>query len=163
MLYSKTMANVICIACISRQGNRPLKREDELASIPVTYQEKKQLKLDINKLPGDKLGKLVNIIHARESCLRGSTLEEIEVDFEMLKPSTLRALQRFVAACLKKCNKNVSRKSSTFFFFFPRIRFNCNFSTSCSLICNANGELIFPLSCRKEAGEAHRRNEDCET
>ncbi|XP_074492574.1 bromodomain testis-specific protein isoform X2 [Sebastes fasciatus] len=97
-------------------GNRhnvhgvPLTCEDEVPSLPVTYQEKKQLKLDIDKLPGDKLGKLVNIIHARESCLRDSTLEEIEVDFEMLKPSTLRALQRFVAACLKKCNKNVCKK-----------------------------------------------------
>ncbi|XP_070764468.1 bromodomain testis-specific protein [Enoplosus armatus] len=88
----------------------PLKCEDEVPSIPVTYQEKKQLKLDIDKLPGDKLGKLVNIIHARESCLRDSTLEEIEVDFEILKPSTLRALQRFVGACLRKCSKNISKK-----------------------------------------------------
>ncbi|XP_028443739.1 bromodomain testis-specific protein isoform X2 [Perca flavescens] len=87
-----------------------LKCEDGVPPIPMTYQEKKQLKLDINKLPGDKLGKLVNIIHARESCLRDSTLEEIEVDFEMLKSSTLRALQRFVAACLRKCNKNVGKK-----------------------------------------------------
>ncbi|XP_054458737.1 bromodomain testis-specific protein isoform X2 [Anoplopoma fimbria] len=83
--------------------------EDDASSIPVTYQEKKQLKLDINKLPGDKLGKLVNIIHARESCLRDSTLEEIEVDFEVLKPSTLRALQRFVAACLRKCSEDVRK------------------------------------------------------
>lgn len=95
---------------MSRHGTKPLKCEDE---VPVTYQEKKQLKLDINKLPGDKLGKLVNIIHARESWLRSSTLEEIEVDFEMLKPSTLRALQRFVAACLRKCNKNVNSKYSS--------------------------------------------------
>lgn len=103
---------------MSRQDNRrniygvPLKCEDGVPPIPMTYQEKKQLKLDINKLPGDKLGKLVNIIHARESCLRDSTLEEIEVDFEMLKSSTLRALQRFVAACLRKCNKNVGSKYS---------------------------------------------------
>uniref|UniRef100_A0A3Q3LQI0 Bromodomain-containing protein 2 n=1 Tax=Mastacembelus armatus TaxID=205130 RepID=A0A3Q3LQI0_9TELE len=94
-------------------GNRhnihrlPLKCEDDVPSIPMTYQEKRQLKLDINKLPGDKLGKLVSIIHARESCLRDSTLEEIEVDFEMLKPSTLRDLQKFVATCLRK---NVSKK-----------------------------------------------------
>ncbi|XP_039668277.1 bromodomain testis-specific protein isoform X3 [Perca fluviatilis] len=87
-----------------------LKCEDGVPPLPMTYQEKKQLKLDINKLPGDKLGKLVKIIHARESCLRDSTLEEIEVDFEMLKSSTLRALQRFVAACLRKCNKNVGKK-----------------------------------------------------
>ncbi|CAI5639031.1 unnamed protein product [Oreochromis niloticus] len=76
---------------------------------PMTYQEKKQLKLDINKLPGDKLGKLVKIIHTRESCLRDSTLEEIEVDFGILKPSTLRALQRFVAECLTKSIKNVTK------------------------------------------------------
>lgn len=102
-----------------RHGNKhnihgvPIKCEDDVPSIPVTYQEKKQLKLDIDKLPGDKLGKLVKIIHARESCLRDSTLEEIEVDFEVLKPSTLRALQRFVAACLRKCNKNASSKYSS--------------------------------------------------
>ncbi|XP_070688157.1 bromodomain testis-specific protein [Pempheris klunzingeri] len=101
---------------LALHGNRhsmhgvPIKCEDEVPSIPVSYQEKKQLKMDIDKLPGDKLGKLVNIIHARESCLRDSTLEEIEVDFEVLKPSTLRALQRFVAACLRKCNKNGSKK-----------------------------------------------------
>ncbi|XP_026200718.1 bromodomain testis-specific protein isoform X1 [Anabas testudineus] len=88
----------------------PINNDDESLSIPMTYQEKKQLKVDIDKLPGDKLGKLVNIIHARESCLRDSTLEEIEVDFEMLKPSTLRALQRFVAASLRKCSMNEGKK-----------------------------------------------------
>ncbi|XP_071059053.1 bromodomain testis-specific protein isoform X3 [Pseudochaenichthys georgianus] len=96
-------------------GNRhnihgvPLTCEDEVPSIPVTYQEKKQLKSDVDKLPGDKLGKLVKIIHARENCLQDSSLDEIEVDFEMLKPSTLRALQRFVAACLRKVNKKACK------------------------------------------------------
>ncbi|KAF3835704.1 hypothetical protein F7725_028262 [Dissostichus mawsoni] len=96
-------------------GNRhnihgvPLTCEDEVPSIPVTYQEKRQLKSDVDKLPGDKLGKLVKIIHARENCLQDSSLEEIEVDFEMLKPSTLRALQRFVAACLRKVNKKACK------------------------------------------------------
>ena len=101
---------------ISRHGNRPnihsvpIKCENGVPSVPMTYQEMRQLKLDINKLPGYKLGKLVRIIHAREACLRDSSLEDIEVDFEMLKPSTLRALQKFVAACLKKCNKKLSSK-----------------------------------------------------
>lgn len=102
---------------MSRHGNRhnihgvPLTCEDEVPSIPVTYQEKRQLKSDVDKLPGDKLGKLVKIIHARENCLQDSSLDEIEVDFEMLKPSTLRALQRFVAACLRKVNKKACSKS----------------------------------------------------
>lgn len=102
-----------------RYGNRhnihgvPLKCEAEVPSTPMTYQEKKQLKVDIDKLPGDKLGKLVNIIHTRESCQRDSAPEEIEVDFETLKTSTLRALQKFVAACLRKCNKDVISEHSS--------------------------------------------------
>ncbi|XP_022076481.2 bromodomain testis-specific protein isoform X1 [Acanthochromis polyacanthus] len=76
---------------------------------PFSYQEKKQLKLDIHKLPGDKLGKVVNIIHTRESYLRDSTLEELEVDFGVLKPSTLRALQSFVAVCLRKNKKTATK------------------------------------------------------
>nr|XP_020465718.1 bromodomain testis-specific protein isoform X2 [Monopterus albus] len=114
--YSKCKSVVEKIAtnkCFSMLGSRhrvPLKHEDEALSLPMTYQEKMQLKQDIDKLPGDKLGKLVKIIHAREHCLRDSTLEDIEVDFAMLKPSTLRALQRFVAACLRKCNKNAKKK-----------------------------------------------------
>lgn len=88
----------------------PIKCKAEAPSIQMTYQEKKQLKQDIDKLPIDKLRKLVRIIHARESCFQDSAPEEIEVDFKMLKMSTLRALQRFVATCLKKCNKSGSSK-----------------------------------------------------
>ena len=32
---------------------------------PMTYDEKRQLSLDINKLPGDKLGRVVHIIQVR--------------------------------------------------------------------------------------------------
>ncbi|XP_075342344.1 bromodomain testis-specific protein [Odontesthes bonariensis] len=88
----------------------PVKCKNELPSVPMTYEEKKQLKLDINKLSGDKLGELVSIIQNRESCLRNSAPEEVEVDFEILKSSTLRALQRFVATCLRKCNKSGNGK-----------------------------------------------------
>ncbi|XP_071392193.1 bromodomain testis-specific protein [Centroberyx affinis] len=88
----------------------PFKSEDEGIAIPMSYHEKRQLSLDINKLPGDKLGKLVNIIQARESSLRNSSPEEIEIDFEKLKPSTLRAVQRFVMTCLRKRSKSINKK-----------------------------------------------------
>ena len=68
----------------------------------MTYDEKRQLSLDINKLPGDKLGRVVQIIQLREPALRDSNPDEIEIDFETLKPSTLRALEEFVATSLKK-------------------------------------------------------------
>ena len=36
---------------------------------PMSYEEKRQLSLDINKLPGDKLGRVVHIIQTREPSL----------------------------------------------------------------------------------------------
>jgi len=76
--------------------------DDESKTVPMTYDEKRQLSLDINKLPGDKLGGVVQIIQLREPALRDSNPDEIEIDFETLKPSTLRALEEFVATSLKK-------------------------------------------------------------
>ncbi|XP_029905027.1 bromodomain testis-specific protein isoform X2 [Myripristis murdjan] len=88
----------------------PFKSEVEPPAIPMTYSEKKQLSLDINKLPGDKLGKLVDVIQARESSLQHVSPEEVEIDFEKLKPSTLRAVQRFVMRCLRKLSNSVDKK-----------------------------------------------------
>ena len=76
--------------------------EESSKTAPMTYDEKRQLSLDINKLPGDKLGRVVQIIQAREAALRDSNPDEIEIDFETLKPSTLRALATFVASSLRK-------------------------------------------------------------
>ncbi len=43
----------------------------------------------------------MHIIESRES-LKDFNPEEIEIDFETLKPTTLRELEAYVAACLKK-------------------------------------------------------------
>ena len=63
------------------------------------------------KFTGDKLGKVVQIIQHREPSLRDSNPDEIEIDFETLRGSTLRELEKYVAECLKKrpgrkANKN---------------------------------------------------------
>uniref|UniRef100_A0A8B9L0D2 Bromodomain, testis-specific n=1 Tax=Astyanax mexicanus TaxID=7994 RepID=A0A8B9L0D2_ASTMX len=84
--------------------------EEEVPALPMSYEDKRRLSLDINKLPGDKLGKVVNIIKAREPTLRDTDPEEIEIDFEMLKPSTLQALQNFVMTCLRKRPKKLGGK-----------------------------------------------------
>lgn len=76
--------------------------EEEDNAKPMSYDEKRQLSLDINKLPGDKLGRVVHIIQSREPSLRDSNPDEIEIDFETLKPSTLRELETYVASCLRK-------------------------------------------------------------
>ncbi|RVE73938.1 hypothetical protein OJAV_G00036260 [Oryzias javanicus] len=87
-----------------------IESENEVITKPVTYQEKKQLKSDINKLPGDKLGKLLNIIKSRESYLHESNLDDVVIDFDLVKPSTLRVLQSFVGECLRKRSKSGKEK-----------------------------------------------------
>ncbi|XP_027746517.1 bromodomain testis-specific protein isoform X3 [Empidonax traillii] len=91
----------------------PHKSEDEDAAKPMNYDEKRQLSLDINKLPGDKLGKVVHIIQSREPALRNSNPDEIEIDFETLNASTLRELEKYVATCLRKRQRKQRVENST--------------------------------------------------
>ena len=72
----------------------------------MSYDEKRKLSLDINKLPGDKLARVVTIVQSRETSLSGTMpLDGIEIDFETMKDSTLRELEKYVAACLLKTTK----------------------------------------------------------
>jgi len=77
------------------------KEEKEKEALPMSYEEKKQLSIDINDLPGEKLGHVVYIIQSREPH-PDSNPDEMEIDFEKLRPSTLRELERYVKSCLKK-------------------------------------------------------------
>lgn len=86
--------------------------EGEESSLPMTYDEKRQLSLDINRLPGEKLGRVVHIIQSREPSLRDSNPDEIEIDFETLKPSTLRELERYVKSCLQKKQRKLMQKAA---------------------------------------------------
>lgn len=76
----------------------------------MTYEEKHRLSLDINRLPGMKLGRVVQIIQALEPSVCSTNPDEIEIDFETLKPSTLRELEQYVKACLRKKFKKYQSK-----------------------------------------------------
>ena len=106
--------------CVSRQPKKGSKtsgggsangEDGEESSLPMSYDEKRQLSLDINRLPGEKLGRVVHIIQSREPSLRDSNPDEIEIDFETLKPSTLRELERYVKSCLQKKQRKLLRKN----------------------------------------------------
>ncbi|KFP42132.1 Bromodomain testis-specific protein [Chlamydotis macqueenii] len=103
-IQSKKTMQQILLAC---------KSEDEDGAKPMNYDEKRQLSLDINKLPGDKLEKVVHIIQSREPSLRNSNPDEIEIDFETLKASTLRELKKYVATCLRKRPRKQRAKKTT--------------------------------------------------
>ncbi|KAI6648492.1 Bromodomain testis-specific protein [Oopsacas minuta] len=89
----------------SYRRQQHIESSDEEDSRSMTYDEKRQLSLDINKLPGDKLGRVVHIIQSREMSFKDSSPDEIEIDFETLRSSTLRELEKFVNSCLKKSKK----------------------------------------------------------
>ncbi|XP_077189145.1 bromodomain testis-specific protein isoform X2 [Paroedura picta] len=87
--------------------------EDEDNAKPMNYDEKRQLSLDINKLPGEKLGRVVYIIQSREPSLQHTNPDEIEIDFENLKASTLRELEKYVMTCLRKRPKKHSAENNS--------------------------------------------------
>uniref|UniRef100_A0A671V8E9 Bromodomain containing 3 n=1 Tax=Sparus aurata TaxID=8175 RepID=A0A671V8E9_SPAAU len=96
-------------------SRQPWKRSKEWdsddESLPMTYDEKQQLSLDINRLPGMKLGRVVHIIQSLEPSMCDSNPDEVEIDFEILKPSTLRELEHYVKSCLYKKFKKFQKKS----------------------------------------------------
>lgn len=87
----------------------------------MTYDERHQLSLDINRLSGVKLGRVVQIIHTREPSICDTNPDEIEIDFETLKPSTLRELEQYVKSCLHKKFKKVQSKYEAFESFHVKV------------------------------------------
>ncbi|KAL7069606.1 hypothetical protein ACQ4LE_010898 [Meloidogyne hapla] len=97
--------NASIVSTVSRQPpssqEQTFNSEDEHATEPMTYDEKRQLSMDINMLSADKLATVVNIIEAREN-ITDFNPDEIEIDFETLKPVTLHDLEAYVKTCLQQ-------------------------------------------------------------
>jgi len=88
----------------SRPGmgaRRPGGAKSDRMNREMTFEEKRQLSLNINKLPNDKIGRVVSIIRQRMPQLVGED-DEIEVDIDALDNSCLRYLEEYVSQCLKK-------------------------------------------------------------
>jgi len=68
---------------------------------PLSYQEKRALSQDINKLPGDKVQRVLDIIAESGSQMIGDGAEEVEIDIEKLDTVTLKALQKYVRDVLR--------------------------------------------------------------
>ncbi|XP_061590408.1 bromodomain-containing protein 4-like isoform X3 [Cololabis saira] len=93
----------------SEKGSKDWDSDDE--ALPMTYEEKHQLSLEISRLPGTQLGRVVRIIKRREPSTCSSDLDEIEIDIEILKPSTLRELERYVTSYIYKEFKKFQKRS----------------------------------------------------
>ncbi|KAI6198262.1 hypothetical protein M3Y99_01892200 [Aphelenchoides fujianensis] len=84
--------------------------DDDNADEPMSYEEKRLLSHNINQLASDKLSEVLNIINHREEGLGDSyNPEEVEIDFETLKPRTLRELEAFVKSCFTPTKNRTSK------------------------------------------------------
>ena len=72
----------------SKSARKPAAEKD------VSFQEKRNLSREINRLPGDKLTKVLQIITERMPIENKG--DEIEVDIDTLDNATLRELQKYV-------------------------------------------------------------------
>ena len=77
-------------------------RDEVIMNMELSYDEKKDLKDSIEKLPPAKLNKVIEIIQKRMelSGLQGD--EEVELDMDQLDTPTLRQLQKYVQTCKPK-------------------------------------------------------------
>uniref|UniRef100_A0A8D9A8H5 Bromodomain-containing protein 3 n=1 Tax=Cacopsylla melanoneura TaxID=428564 RepID=A0A8D9A8H5_9HEMI len=67
---------------------------------PMCQEEKYKLSRDINRLSGKCLGNVVHIIRTKENLIGNPN--ELEIDFNNLKPTTLRQLEQYVGSVLNK-------------------------------------------------------------
>lgn len=77
---------------------------------PMTYEEKRKLSLEINRMPTDKLGEIIAFLSDMESDIfKEKNQSEVEIDFDSMKPETLRSLEKYVKY-LNKPQKSRKKK-----------------------------------------------------
>lgn len=76
----------------------------------MTFEEKRQLSKDINKLPEAKLGRVIQIINERVPLKPGQSVDdEIEIDINSFDTPTLRTLQAYVRSVLSNKRRRTSK------------------------------------------------------
>jgi hypothetical protein len=96
----------------SRMASQPKPRPDEIGKRPMTFEEKRKLSVNLERLPGDKLERIVQIIKKRNPDL-GQNEDEIEVDIDSFDNDTLWELDRFVTNYMKSRGKKQKAKTQS--------------------------------------------------
>ena len=77
----------------------PAITEEEFLARIMTFEEKRQLSIEVNNLSPERLGRVVEIIQAGTSLEAQGDSDVIELDIESLNTRTLRQLQKYVMEC----------------------------------------------------------------
>eukprot|EP00186_Timspurckia_oligopyrenoides_P003430 CAMPEP_0182443096 /NCGR_PEP_ID=MMETSP1172-20130603/1923_1 /TAXON_ID=708627 /ORGANISM="Timspurckia oligopyrenoides, Strain CCMP3278" /LENGTH=530 /DNA_ID=CAMNT_0024638263 /DNA_START=352 /DNA_END=1944 /DNA_ORIENTATION=+ len=82
-----------------------------LNNVPMTYEEKARLGDNINRLPPEKLGKLIQIATHRAGQAEVNQNQEIELDIESLDIQTLREMEAYVNDSLARHKGGLKKKT----------------------------------------------------
>jgi hypothetical protein len=93
---------------ISKKPTTFIKRKNPPIIYPMTREEKQKLNEDLNRLPTEKLFRVVNIINDKDPSALNSVNDEISIDLDVLDDETLRSIERIC----KSSNKG-KKKSPT--------------------------------------------------
>ena len=84
-----------------------------MENFPMTYGAKRLLALETKRLSGTELNEIVKIVTQRAQLkYPNNPGDEVVVDFEKLKPSTLRAIENFVVMTNVKKKRKKQRSKS---------------------------------------------------
>mmetsp|Transcript_26556 Transcript_26556/g.53294 ORF Transcript_26556/g.53294 Transcript_26556/m.53294 type:complete len:112 (-) Transcript_26556:223-558(-) len=89
-------------------GKRPAEADIANENTPMSYEEKRELSANMNKLPGKKVGQAITAIHEKFPKVvmqNGEDPDEIEIDINALDTPTLRWLERMVQETFAKKKK----------------------------------------------------------
>mmetsp|Transcript_33955 Transcript_33955/g.79381 ORF Transcript_33955/g.79381 Transcript_33955/m.79381 type:complete len:221 (+) Transcript_33955:76-738(+) len=87
---------------------RPVEADDKT---PMSYEEKRQLSAQMNKLPGKRLAMAVSLIHECQPKIvmqNGEDPDEIDIDLDRLETPLLRQLERLVKEQASKKKKRTN-------------------------------------------------------
>jgi len=103
-----------------KQATKPAPKQKQTRAAPkitredtreMTFDEKRALSENINKLPPEHLGRVAQIVHQSMPQLANSAGDEIEIDIDALNTPTLRNLEKYVKQVLTK--QRGTRKGAT--------------------------------------------------
>ena len=83
----------------SKPAPPPVITEEEFLARPMSFEDKRQLSIEVNNLAPEKLGRVVEIIQAGMALEANGDSDVIELDIESLNTRTLRQLQKYVMEC----------------------------------------------------------------
>ncbi|MEN2499917.1 MAG: transcription initiation at TATA-containing promoter protein, partial [Marteilia pararefringens] len=102
--------------------------DEEESSRRLTAEEKRKLSHDINRLSQKMLAELIDII-AKHEGLNPEAEKELTLDYDKMKPATLRTVQRFVQSCIKRLPRLKQIQNIPVTNFFSEISTTNNGST----------------------------------